>query len=93
MWLGLGLGGLGIKELSRLLSGSLLGWAYLSLELDPTTQTRSSSEAFLRDALQHTTNFVLYKSTLAKRAVFENGSANGVLVDSGGVLYNITVSQ
>jgi choline dehydrogenase-like flavoprotein len=92
-WLGLGLQELGIQELSSLLSGNLLGWAYMALRLDPATQTRSSSEAFLQDAFQKTSNLVIYKSTLAKRIIFENVEARGVVVDSGGISYNITASK
>lgn len=92
-WLGLAFKELGLNELPSLLSGALIGWSWLSVELDPVTQTRSSSSAFLREALKDTTNLVVYKSTLAKKIWFENGSAAGVIVDSGGVTYNISARR
>ena len=92
-WLGLAFKELGLNELPSLLSGTLIGWSWLAVELDSVTQTRSSSEAFLREALQETTNLVVYKSTLAKNILFENGSAIGVIVDSGGVTYNISANK
>ena len=89
-WLGLGFKELGLIELPSLLSGTLLGWSWLTVTLDSLSQTRSSSEAFLREALQETTNLAVYKSTLAKKIVFENGIATCVIVNSGGVTYNIS---
>ena len=84
---------LGIKPISSLTSGNLMGWSWIAMEQDPTTQTRSSSEAFFRDALQNTDNVYLYKSTLAKKVLFEHNVAQGVLVDSGGLLYNLNASK
>ena len=92
-WLGLAFKELGLNELPSLLSGTLIGWSWLTVELDPVTQTRSSSEAFLREALKETMNLAIYKSTLAKKIIFENRSAMGVIVDSGGVTYNISARK
>lgn len=92
-WLGLAFQELGLKELPSLLSGTLIGWSWLTLTLDPVTQTRSSSEVFLIEALKETVNLLVYKSTLVKKINFENGSAIGVTVDSGGVTYNISARK
>ncbi|KAH6662818.1 versicolorin B synthase [Halenospora varia] len=92
-WLNVGFKEMGIKELTSLLSGNLMGWAYIALELNPTTQTRSSSEEFLSDALEKTTNLILYKNTLAKKITFKNGVATGVVVESGGLSYNLTANK
>ncbi|KAI9776010.1 MAG: hypothetical protein M1816_005646 [Peltula sp. TS41687] len=91
-WLGRSFTELGLQELSSFLSGTLLGWSWIAMTLDPVTQTRSSSEAFLREAFMKTTNLVIYPSTLAKKIIFENEFATGVIVDSGGVTYNITAN-
>lgn len=48
---------------------------------------------FLREALKETVNLLVYKSTLVKKINFENGSAIGVTVDSGGVTYNISARK
>lgn len=92
-WLGLAFKELGLNELPSLLSGTLIGWSWLAVELDSVTQTRSSSEAFLKEALEETTNLAVYKSTLAKNILFEKGSAIGVIVDSGGVTYNLSAKK
>ncbi|KAH8672143.1 putative choline dehydrogenase [Tricladium varicosporioides] len=92
-WLNVGFKEMGIKELTSLLSGNLMGWAYIALELNPTTQTRSSSEEFLSDALEKTTNLMLYKNTLAKKITFKNGVGTGVVVESGGLSYNLTANR
>lgn len=92
-WLAQGFEEVGMKPLRSLLGGDLLGWGWIPQSLDPVSQTRSSSAAFFRDALLHTHNLIMYKSTLAKKVVLEkktvfgSGSATGVLVDSGGVEY------
>ena len=81
---------MGVNELSSFLHGTLLGWSWLTVSLDPDTQTRSSSESFLREALEQTNNLIVYKSTLAKKIIIRNGAANAVLVNSGGIAYNIS---
>ncbi|KAI4157806.1 MAG: hypothetical protein LQ342_008001 [Letrouitia transgressa] len=92
-WLGLAFKELGLRELPSLLSGTLLGWSWLSVTLDPATQTRSSSESFLRVAIEENSNLVVYKSTIAKKIVFEDCSAKSVIVDSGGAIYNISANK
>ena len=92
-WLGRSFDELGLKKLPSLMSGTLLGWSWLALNLDPNTQTRSSSEAFLKKALEETPNLIVYKSTLAKTIFFENGIAKGVTVESGGLAYNLTSNK
>ncbi|KAL8722841.1 MAG: hypothetical protein Q9225_000728 [Loekoesia sp. 1 TL-2023] len=92
-WLGLAFKELGLRELPSLLSGTLLGWSWLSVTLDTATQTRSSSQAFLNEALEETTNLVVYKSTLVKKIIFDSGAAAGVIVDSGGAIYNISARK
>ena len=90
-WIARSLTSLGIPELPGFTSGRLLGWSYVALTMDPQTQTRSSSSSsFLREALQETTNLQIYKSTVAKKILFdEKNRAIGVLVDSGGFEYEI----
>ncbi|KAL1857284.1 hypothetical protein Plec18167_004762 [Paecilomyces lecythidis] len=92
-WLGLGFEELGLKPISSFLGGSLFGWSWMSLTLDPRTQTRSSSMEFLKKSLMETTNLYIYKSTLAKSIVFENGTARSVTVESGGRSYNLTARK
>lgn len=89
-WLGQAFTDFGIKEIPSFLSGTLLGWSWLSVNIDPVTQTRSSSEAFLREAFTESTNLVMYKATLAKQIVIEEGLAKGVRVDTNGAVYSIS---
>ncbi|PWY88672.1 glucose-methanol-choline oxidoreductase [Aspergillus sclerotioniger CBS 115572] len=88
-WLGRGFTEMGMQALPSLLSGNLMGWSWLSQTLDPVTQTRSSSLAFLEEALAEASNLVLYKSTLAKKITFRDEQATGVLVDTAGQMYHI----
>lgn len=43
--------------------------------------------------MEENTNLAVYKSTLAKKITFENGSATSVIVDSGGAIYNISARK
>lgn len=88
-WLGLAFEELGIPYLSSLSSGNLLGWSWISQTIDPITQVRSSSQEFLWDAFMEDSNLLMYKSTLAKKIIFEGTTATGVTVDSGGLEYDI----
>ena len=92
-WLGLAFAEIGLKPLKSFMGGALLGWSWLAVELDPLTQTRSSSEAYLRKSFAQNTNLILNKNTLAKRIVFTGKTATSVTVDSGGLLYNISARE
>ncbi|KAK8115743.1 GMC oxidoreductase-like protein, partial [Apiospora sp. TS-2023a] len=92
-WLRLSFEEIGIPALPSFYNGSLLGWSWLAVTLNPKTQTRSSSDEFLRESLQLSPNLIMYKSTLAKRILFENQTAHGVLVNSGGVEYTLTANR
>lgn len=94
-WIGLGLTALGLQQLPGLADGNILGWGYTAFTQDPKTQTRSSSEAsYLREALRKTTKLVVYKNTLAKSVLFDSQKqATGVLVNSGGVTYQINATK
>ncbi|KAE8149089.1 hypothetical protein BDV25DRAFT_7127 [Aspergillus avenaceus] len=92
-WLGRGFTQMGMKELPSLLSGDLMGWSWLSQTLDPVTQTRSSSLVFLEEALVEANNLVLYKSTLAKKILFQDERATGVQVETAGQIYHIAARK
>lgn len=94
-WCALALQELGLKAAKGFLSGTLLGYQYLANTLDRDNQARSSSEtSFLRLALQTTTNLNIYKSTLAKRILFdETKKATGVVVNTAGVQYVISANR
>lgn len=84
----------GIKRIPGLLSGNLLGWEYTVLTVDPKEQTRSSSQSsYLVESLEQSPNLIVYKSTLAKKVLFNGTTAIGVEVDSGGVTYQIQAKK
>ena len=94
-WIGLGLTALGLQKLPGLADGNLFGWGYTAFTMNPQTQTRSSSEAsYLREALLETTNLLVYKNTMVKKVLFDsNKQATGLVVDSGGLTYQINATQ
>lgn len=94
-WIGLGLTALGLQQLPGLADGNIFGWGYTAFTQDPQTQTRSSSEAsYLREALRQTTNLAVYKNTIAKKVLFDTEKqATGVIVNSGGVTYQINATK
>ena len=84
-----------MKELPGLSDGNIFGWGYTPLTIDLQMQTRSSSEiSNLREALVQTTDVVVYKNTMAKKVLFDSKNrANGVIVDSGGLTYQINATH
>lgn len=95
-WLEKGFAGIGLKPLAGALAdGKIWGYAYPPSSMDSKTQSRSSSSSsYLRDALKTTTNLNIYKQTLAKRVLFdENKKAIGVVVESGGVEYELAATR
>ena len=98
-WAALGFQSVGIKSTSGFNLGSLLGYSYIGMAEDSSTQTRSSaSTAYLRSALLQTTNLIVYKSSLVQRVNFDREkTARSVLVQTGditsSVLYNITARK
>ena len=81
---------LGFKALQGLSSGKLLGFGFLAVTIDPTTQLKDSSEtSFLWTALQNST-LTVYKRTYAKKINFErNKVATGVQIETDGVTYTL----
>ncbi|KAI3324239.1 GMC oxidoreductase [Xylariaceae sp. AK1471] len=92
-WVSASLESMGIKKISSFYGGSLLGWSWLAVTLDPDSQTRSSSAEFLYDAFSKLPNLVIYKSTLGEKILFQNQTAVGVTVNSGGIEYNLTAGR
>ncbi|RYP72910.1 hypothetical protein DL771_003948 [Monosporascus sp. 5C6A] len=67
---------------------------YLDWYMYTTPQPiRSSSAEFLREAFVESPNLVIYKSTLAKRILFDALDARGAVVNSGGIEYTITANR
>ena len=91
-WATKGLQQLGFPIIKGFQSGSLLGQSYSMFTINATTMTRDSSEtSFLRNGLVYS-NYMVYQSTLAKRILFDtNKKATGVVVDTQGNTYTLSV--
>ncbi|MCJ1364957.1 hypothetical protein MMC16_004075 [Acarospora aff. strigata] len=85
---------LGLKGLPGLNSGSLLGFAPSTMTIDPTAETRDSSEtSFLQDAMSNT-YLQVYQRTLAKTILFDSERrANGVNVETDGAAYVLSARK
>ncbi|KAE9975956.1 hypothetical protein EG328_002882 [Venturia inaequalis] len=87
-WGALGMGAVGIPEITDFSSGLLLGRQYCPLNIRPDDATRSSSEAgYLQWAFgrnEVNPNLIVYTHTMAKRIQFDqNKTATSVIVQSG----------
>ncbi len=91
-WLVAAFTDLGLKGLPSLLSGNLLGWSWLPVNVNPA-QIRSSSEEFLREALTGSPNLIVYKNTLAKQIIFKDGQATAVKVVASTSGYKISARR
>ncbi|OCK94107.1 GMC oxidoreductase [Cenococcum geophilum 1.58] len=86
---------LGVSELNDLLSGQLIGNQYSPANIQPATQTRDTSQtSFLKYALNSGRNNIkLYKTSLAKRVLFntssKNPTATGVTVRTNEQTYTL----
>lgn len=81
---------IGVGTLNDLSSGDLLGNQYSPATVRLSDETRSSSESsFLQSAfLSGRSNLKVYKTTLAKRILFDHQqAAEAVLVETNGVKY------
>lgn len=94
-WLGEAFSELGFRRLPGFSDGRLFGWSYFTYSVDPTSQTRSSSEtSFLREALRQTTNLNFYKTSLVKKVLLQDcKTATGVVVNTAGVEYTISARK
>lgn len=93
-WVQNGLKEIGVQPRKGLTSGQLLGSAYSVVTVEPTLQTRESSEtAFLQPALTNP-NLIVYTQTLATKVIFDsNKVATGVQVDTAGKVYTLSASK
>lgn len=92
-WIQKGLEVIGIKPINGFTSGQLLGSSFNIATINQTTGLRESSEtAFLQPALDRP-NLVVYTHTLAKKILFENTTATGVLVDTGDQILTISAKK
>ena len=80
-WAQKGFTAVGMNIIPGLNGGILNGSAYSTLTIDPRNGHRSSSESsFLQAALQNGTAPTIYKNSFARKILFRNTTATGVLV-------------
>ncbi|KAM0271681.1 hypothetical protein ACHAQH_008967 [Verticillium albo-atrum] len=91
-WLEPALNEIGIADAEDFNSGSLMGAQYCASTIDPSSQTRDSSQtSFLREA-QGRSNLKVYTTTLARKIVFDTSKrATGVVVSSALALGQYTL--
>ncbi|KAI4146743.1 MAG: hypothetical protein LQ341_001996 [Variospora aurantia] len=89
-----GLQELGLENIAGLNSGSLLGFSEFTLTVDPKAAIRSSSEtSFLQEAFA-TSTLQVYQKSVAKRILFnDNKVAQGVIVETAGVQYELSARK
>ena len=92
-WMKLGMKAIGINEANDFNSGSLMGFQYCSSTIRSTDQTRSSSHAAFLNELSQITHLIVYHHTLAKRILFDDGSAKGVRVATGESAYTLRANK
>lgn len=94
-WLGEAFSELGFRRRPAFSDGQLFGWSVFTYTVNPSSQTRSSSEtSFLREALRQTTNLNFYKTTLVKKILLQDcKTATGVVVNTAGVEYTISARK
>jgi choline dehydrogenase len=83
---------LGLPVAEDFVSGKLLGVQYAANTIDPKGNVRDSSYSFLK-VIGKPHGLAVYNNTLAKRILFEKGSATGVVVDSKGFDYVLSATK
>jgi choline dehydrogenase len=93
-WVQEGLAEIGVMPRQGFTSGSLFGSSYVMEAIHAKTQIRESSEtAFLRPILKRT-NLIIFQESLAKKVLFDSQKrATGVIVDTAGKEYTLSVRR
>lgn len=85
---------LGVKSITGLNIGNLIGYSRFTATIDPADETRSSSEtAFLRSAISNS-SMQVYHNTVAKKILFDGSKkAIGVRLVQGDASYALSASK
>ncbi|TAQ87000.1 hypothetical protein B7494_g4677 [Chlorociboria aeruginascens] len=88
---------MGLKAITDLNSGELIGYAPMTSAVNPEAATRDSSESSFLQLAMRETNLQIYQTTVAKEIIFdENKKAIGVKVEAqGGVktIYTLNATK
>ncbi|KAI1081036.1 putative glucose-methanol-choline oxidoreductase [Whalleya microplaca] len=92
-WAMEGLKRIGIPVVDGFQSGKLLGQSYSMFTINADTMVRDSSEtSFLRKGLKYP-DLMVYPLTQAKKVIFNNKKATGVIVNTQGVEYTLSARK
>lgn len=93
-WVEIGMAAVGVLPGADLNSGVLNGSSWASTSIDPSNESRSSSQtSFLTNAMANT-GIKVYLHTMAKKIVFKNTNvASGVQVETLGIPYTLTARK
>ncbi|XXG95739.1 hypothetical protein Hte_002009 [Hypoxylon texense] len=92
-WAQKGLEQIGLSVVPGFSSGSLSGQSYSMFTINAETGIRDSSEtSFLRAALEYP-EYMVYQMAMAKKILFNNTTATGVLVDTQGFEYILSARK
>jgi choline dehydrogenase len=75
------------------LSGKIIGGAWVPATIDPATANRDSSQTSFLDTAMDTTSLKVYIQTMATKVLFRNKTATGVLCDAGGLGFQLTATR
>lgn len=95
-WARLAFREMGLPDISDFSSGELIGAQYCPMTINPSHQTRSSSEAsFLQQSLaSDESHLQVYIHSMAKKIIFDSeNTATGVLVETAGSTYTLNTSR
>lgn len=84
--------GIGINY-DGVLSGEIIGGAWVPGTINPVNAHRDSSQTSFLDESIATTSIKIYTQTLATKILFTNKTATGVLVDAGGLTYQLSAKR
>ena len=73
--------------------GQLIGHSYCPLTVSPGTNERSSSQTSYLPLGVGTERLAVYTHSLGKNILFNGTTASGVVVETNGVLYNLTANK
>lgn len=85
---------IGIPTVQDFNSGSLLGAQYCASTIDPTNESRDSSQTSFLEAANQRSNLKVYSLTLAKSILFDsNKRATGVRITNAGIASTLTANK
>ena len=92
-WAVKALSAVGVRPSPSLDNGELHGSSYSLTSITPEEQHRESSQTSFLDYAMRTTDIKVYTQAMARRIMFANNTATGVLVTTAGKNYTITARK